>query len=202
MTTIAESPLKNASDIDQDKCRDYIRRLETQEYIDQLKKGEIDPELEQPAFSTAEVKAAIMSIDQIAARTGKQHPVNLQIKNARQNSAFDAAYQGTDKKEEEAAKEEAYSNGPICPPLPIEAVLPPEASKGACDWHDQYVAFSKMRSPRSFQVFHEANGWVLLSTVVKRRVVLYNFGAPKYTPLFIAIVARSSIASIDLHREN
>lgn len=180
--------------IDQTLCGDYIRKLETREYIDQLSKGEIDPEQERPTFSE-EVIPFIKRIEQTASRTGKTHPVRTQIEAARQNSAFEAIYQGVEEKKAEDINEEAYNSGPICPPLPKKAMLPPEASIGACKWHDQYVAFSKMRSPRSFQGFHEASGWALLSTVAKRRVVLYDLGAPKYTPLFIAIVARSSIAS-------
>lgn len=188
-----ETPLLDDSVIDQ-ACRDYIRKLETQEYIDQLRKGEIDPEQERPTFSE-EVAAFVRRIEQTATRAGKQHPVKLQIEAARKNSAFEVIYQGTAEKEEEALEDESCNSLSICPPLPKEAVLPPEASIGACKWHDQYVAFSKMRSPRSFEDFHEANGWALLSIVAKRRVVLYDLGAPKYTPLFIAIVARSSIAS-------
>jgi hypothetical protein len=80
------------------------------------------------------------------------------------------------------------------PPLPKGIALSPDQSVGACRWHDEYVAFSKQWSPRSFANFHEAAGWSMLSTIAKRRVVL-DLGSPRYTPLFIATVATTSMSA-------
>ena len=178
----------------------HIKKFETEEYIIRIRKGEIDPEQERPSSFPSELLPFIRRVELAAKNIGKLQPVKIQIDRARKESdEFESIYQGTDKKKQEkkedTAKTEIKSNEPIVPPLPKDVVLLPEASAGACKWHEQYVAFSKERSPRSFQGFHEANGWSLLSTIAKRRIVLYDLGAPKYTPLFAAIVARSSIAS-------
>jgi hypothetical protein len=80
------------------------------------------------------------------------------------------------------------------PPLP-EALKPPlNGSRGACLWHDEYVAFSKWRSPRSFHNFHEGNGWAILSTIALHRVRL-DLGSKRYTPLFLASIADSSVSA-------
>src|SRR5882757_7004346 len=177
----------------------YIKRLETEEYVARIHKGEIDPEQERPLSFPSELIPTIRRFELTAKNVGKLHPVKIQIEKARnENPAFEAIYQGTEKREEtkeDSTKPETKSNEPIVPPLPKDIALPPEASVGACKWHDRYVTFSKLRSPRSFKGFHEANGWALLSTVAKRRIALDDLGAPKYTPQFIAVVARSSIAS-------
>jgi hypothetical protein len=176
---------------------EYIRKFETEEYIARIRKGEVDPEQERPTSFPPELIPDIRRIEMAAKNIGKLQPVKIQIDRARKESpVFEAVYQGTEKqqpKEDEAT--EVKSKELIIPPLPEDVALPPEASLGACKWHDRYVQFSQERSPRSFHGFHVANGWSLLSTVAKRRVVLYDLGAPKYTPLFAAIVARSSIAS-------
>ena len=176
----------------------YIKKLETEEYVARIHKGEIEPEQERPISFPSELISIIQRLERTAKNTGKLPPVKTQIDRARKNPAFEAIYQGTDKKhekKEDRTNPEVKSNEPIVPPLPKDVALPPEASAGACKWHDRYVEFSKLRSPRSFQGFHEANGWALLSTVAKRRIALDDLGAPKFTPLFIAVVARSSIAS-------
>lgn len=177
----------------------YIKKLETEEYVAHIHKGEIDPEQERPSSFPPELIPIIRRLELTAKNTGKLHPIKIQIDRLRkENPTFEAIYQGTEKKQEpkeDSAETEVKSNEPIVPPLPDDVALPPEASKGACKWLDAYVKFSKERSPRSFHAFHIANGFSLLSTVAKRRIVLYDLGAPKYTPLFTAIVARSSIAS-------
>lgn len=57
---------------------------------------------------------------------------------------------------------------------------------------DAYVEFSRTWSPRAYDGFHEACGLWLLSTVAARRVLLH-LGKPHYTPLFIALAARTSL---------
>src|SRR5437762_2574932 len=39
------------------------------------------------------------------------------------------------------------------PPLPESAQLPQSFSAGACEWLDEYIEYSKLRSPEGFQDF-------------------------------------------------
>ena len=79
------------------------------------------------------------------------------------------------------------------PPLPKRARYPDHLSREACPWLDQgYIPFSKKWSPRGYELFHEATGLWLLSTVAARRVG-FHFGAPQYTPLYIALVGITTI---------
>lgn len=79
-----------------------------------------------------------------------------------------------------------------CPPLPEKAQIDPSRGEGASPWLDRYVAFSRKWSPRAYEGFHEACGLWVLATVAARRVLLH-LGKPRYTPLFIALVARTSL---------
>ena len=74
------------------------------------------------------------------------------------------------------------------PPLPKKAQLPEPLSWDACPWLDKgHIPFSKKWSPRGYELFHEATGLWLLSTIAARRVA-FHFGSPQYTPLYIALV--------------
>lgn len=84
------------------------------------------------------------------------------------------------------------SNGML--PLPPGAQMDYTLGKDACPWLDAYIAFSKKWSPRAYDTYHEAIGVWLLSVVAARRVV-YPFGGPKYTPLYISLAARSGITA-------
>ncbi len=64
----------------------------------------------------------------------------------------------------------------------------------ASPWLSAYVAFSRTWSPRAYDGFHVACALWLLSTVAACRVVLH-LGKLYYTPLYIALVARSSLYS-------
>jgi hypothetical protein len=66
----------------------------------------------------------------------------------------------------------------------------PEAWDYHC-WLDDYIAFSREWSPRSWEGFHEDCGLWLMSTVAARRVA-YNMGKRRYPSLYIALAARSS----------
>jgi hypothetical protein len=79
------------------------------------------------------------------------------------------------------------------PPLPKRAHHPEHLSREACPWLDQgYIPFSKKWSPRGYELFHEATGLWLLSTVAARRVG-FHFGGLQYTPLYIALVGITTI---------
>ena len=59
-------------------------------------------------------------------------------------------------------------------------------------WLSAYVAFSCHWSPRACDGFHTACALWILSTIAARRIVL-PLGKPHYTPLYLALVARSSL---------
>jgi hypothetical protein len=59
-------------------------------------------------------------------------------------------------------------------------------------WLDAYIAFSRRWSPRAYDGFHEACGLWVLSTVAARRVVAH-LGGKRYTNLYLALTARSSL---------
>jgi hypothetical protein len=78
------------------------------------------------------------------------------------------------------------------PPLPDQARVDESLAATASPWLDAYIAFSQEWSPRAYDGFHEACGVWLLSVVAARRVVLH-LGGKQYTPLFIALTARTSL---------
>lgn len=79
------------------------------------------------------------------------------------------------------------------PKLPQSALLPP-ANFSVCDWLRRYIQFSEEWAPRSYSDFHEGCGLWLLSTIAARRVQV-NLGKPRYTNLYIALIARTSLHS-------
>ncbi len=82
--------------------------------------------------------------------------------------------------------------GAEVPALPIAARLDPSIGHDACHWLDAYVALSRQWSPRAFDDFHSACALWLLSTVAARRVCAH-LGGPRYSNLYIALVARTSL---------
>lgn len=82
--------------------------------------------------------------------------------------------------------------GAQVPPLPDAACIDPAIGADACRWLDEYVALSRLWSPRAYDDFHIACALWLLSTVAARRVVVH-LGGPRYPNLYIALVARSSL---------
>lgn len=89
---------------------------------------------------------------------------------------------------------EAKRRPPVAgmPALPEPAQLDPELSADASPWLDRYLEFSRLWSPRAFDGFHEATALWALSTVAGRRVSLH-FGGRRYTNLYIALTARTSL---------
>lgn len=64
----------------------------------------------------------------------------------------------------------------------------------ACPWLDEYVAFSRLWSPRSYDGYHTCIGLWSLSAVNARRTII-QVGGPRHTGLYVAIVGRSSITA-------
>lgn len=82
-------------------------------------------------------------------------------------------------------------NAPM-PPLPEIARLPEGLGADASPWLDSYIELSRRWSPRAFDDFHEACALWLLSTVAARRVMLH-FGGERFTNLYVALAARTSV---------
>ena len=84
------------------------------------------------------------------------------------------------------------SDGADAPALPQAACVDPAIGKGASLWLSSYTTLSRQWSPRAFDDFHLACGLWLLSTVAARRAVLH-LGGSRYSNLYIALVARTSL---------
>lgn len=80
------------------------------------------------------------------------------------------------------------------PELPEHARHDPALASTASRWLDDYVAFSRIWSPRAHDDFHESVGLWLLSAVAARRVAV-DFGKRRYTSLYIALASRTSVFS-------
>ena len=65
-------------------------------------------------------------------------------------------------------------------------------NKSACQWLDDYIAFSRKWSPEAYDGFHEASGLFVLSTVAARRVGAV-YGGVEYPSLYIALVGRTTL---------
>ena len=78
------------------------------------------------------------------------------------------------------------------PRLSKEASLPEDLGSDACPWLDEYVDFSRIWSPQSYDGFHEACGLFVLSTVAARRVI-FSLGSERATNMNMLLVGRTSI---------
>jgi len=78
------------------------------------------------------------------------------------------------------------------PKLPKSAYISPEKGKDACQWLDDYIALSRKWSSRAYDGFHESCALWLLSTIAARRIGIH-LGKLRYTNLYIALVARTSL---------
>lgn len=78
------------------------------------------------------------------------------------------------------------------PELPESAKLPPVSLSEVSPWLHRYCQYSMRYSPEGYHDFHVACGLWALSTVAGRRVYV-PLARPVYTPLSIALVARTSL---------
>lgn len=78
------------------------------------------------------------------------------------------------------------------PPLPAHAHIDSCIAEGASPWLDEYIQFSQLWSPRAHDDFHESVGLWLLSTIAARRVAI-QLGKLRYSNLYIALTARTSV---------
>lgn len=78
------------------------------------------------------------------------------------------------------------------PSLPKTAYIDPAIASGITPWLDAYISFSRRWSPRAFDGFHAACALWLLSTIAARRVVVH-LGKARFTNLYIALTARTSL---------
>jgi len=78
------------------------------------------------------------------------------------------------------------------PQLSKEAILPEDIGSDACPWLDEYVEFSRIWSPESFDGYHEACALAVLSIVAAGRVV-FDLSGQRKTNLNILLIGRTSI---------
>lgn len=93
---------------------------------------------------------------------------------------------------EEKTTVEVTSNEQLHPPLPEGMALESGATDGLCSLKDEYVAFSREKSPEGFEGFHHSCFWGMLSTVAARRIVI-DLARRQYTPLIVMLSARSTL---------
>lgn len=77
------------------------------------------------------------------------------------------------------------------PALPKSCLISEKEGAGACPWLDDYISHSKFWSPRGFEWFHEGCALWVLSVTASGRVMVH-MGKPRFTPLYIALTARTS----------
>jgi uncharacterized protein DUF3987 len=102
---------------------------------------------------------------------------------------IERARQRTKSKPDKAKERKIFRNMPA---LPHSAYIDPQIGADACQWLDNYLGFSHTWSPRAYEDFHEACALWLLSTIAARRICIH-LGQKRYTNLYIALVARTSI---------
>ncbi len=78
------------------------------------------------------------------------------------------------------------------PPLSELLTFPTSATAHLLPLRDEYKAYSRLLSPEGYEGFHDACFWWLLSTIAARRVYA-DFVKAQYTPLYIALAARTSL---------
>jgi hypothetical protein len=81
---------------------------------------------------------------------------------------------------------------PLMPELPRGVLLPSKLAQGLCPWFDETVDYLKQCSPRAHSSHTRGTALWILSTVAARRVCA-DYGNGAYTPLYVAIVAPSTV---------
>src|SRR6266567_2779857 len=181
----------SASQSDKHAAIDYLKRLKAGEKAERpaIHDAQMAKEIELVEHYVALAKGDKAALDRAytglamteGSRGKKVHPLFAEVVAEEEESTRDLEF----------PDEAALST---CAPLPESARLPASASNGASPWLDEYIAFSRKWSPRAYDDFHEAVGLWILSTVAARRVILPH-GGKRYTPLFIALCARTSLYS-------
>lgn len=80
------------------------------------------------------------------------------------------------------------------PPLPKACVISEREGEGACPWLDEYIGHSKSWSPRGYDWYHCGCGLWVLSAIAAGRIKTH-MGKARYTPLYIAMIGRTSAFS-------
>lgn len=98
----------------------------------------------------------------------------------------------------ELAKEEPtsriISDDQLYPSLPPDVAIPPGATDGLCPLKDEYIQYSKTKSPEGYEEFHASCFWSILSTIAGRRISInLDTSTRQYTSLFVVLAARSTL---------
>ena len=166
---------------DRSAQRAYLEALRTD--------GTIPAEHVRPDF--AELEPTIRLIEEVA-RKSQGHVQAIERTITTLCGKVPALARLLDSREHEPPPGEAYGDEPLVPPLPEGVVFAPEVGRRACQWLDQYEAYSRAVSPEGYDDFHLACGLWVLSTVAARRVYV-PLSRRVYTPLAIALTARTSL---------
>ncbi|SRR6266567_3296679 len=159
------------------------------DYLKALKRGE---KAIQPTFSDADITSQVEEAERLVAlASGDLKTVERIYRGLGMAGKYPLFAELLAEEQEVVSPEMPLST---CAPLPASAMIPEEAGTWASTWLDEYIAFSRQWSPRAYDDFHEAVGLWVLSTVAARRVSLPH-GGKRYTPLFIALCARTSLYS-------
>jgi len=161
--------------------RAYLHELRTQ--------GNIPASRERPHFG--DLDPMICLIEDVARRSrGNVRAIDRALAAlASKHAALAALLNGH---EQQTPTVEVTRDETSVPPLPPGVGFPSELSRGACPWLDLYEEYSHKVSPEGYDDFHLACGLWVLSTVAARRVYV-PLSKRIYTPLAIALVARTSL---------
>ncbi len=135
------------------------------------------------------VLASLLNIHETYGKDAMEATIQSYAQNTKSYPGFADLLQPKEQPESPPARDDTEE--PLIPPLPESAQLSEDLSKDASPWLDEYETFSCYWSPRGFEDFHVFVGLWVLSTIAARRVRL-DFGGKKYTPLFVALVARTT----------
>jgi hypothetical protein len=183
----AKPPLPHPDIFDRRKQRDYLKRLQHQEYVAQLHTKKAANPNDRPPFPP-EMLNCIQNLEQIAIFSGKVSHVQKAIEQERQtNRHLDALM----REPETRPQVEVIRDEVITPPLEW-GLLPQELGERIHPWFRDYVAFSKKWSPRAPDIQHKGMALWIQSAVAMRRIAV-QYGKLQYTPLYIVLVAPSTV---------
>src|SRR5436189_420867 len=133
--------------IDIHACRAYLERLQTSEYVTQIKLGEINPSDERPDFDEA-IKPLVLHAEKQARQSGNIHVVINAIDEIRRTPIGRHIFASAELKQEQRAKvADVKDSKQIMPPLPEGVELP----SVAYPLRDAYVQYSRAVSPEGYE---------------------------------------------------
>lgn len=155
------------------------------QYLQSLRSTGKKPEGPRPEFNGLSKTVDLIETVALSSDGNQRSVEETMVLLASSNPELDALIK------EEKPTVEVVRDEQLYPPLPPGLALEPGATDGLCPLKDEYVAFSREKSPEGFEEFHPSCFWSMLSTVAARRVVI-NLES-QYTPLSVMLAARSTL---------